>query len=345
MYCGNVFNLSSETVAIVNGKLWVADICSNRVFEYDLNNHFCKVLLEINEEDDFGERLFSDIVVGEEKVFLIPFNANNIYEVDIRSRTYKQIEIKVTPTKAKFGNGFIFDDELWLVCTNNKGLVRYSLETKDTEVYTNWVEDNAYFKEPFFRRSVVIDGVLYAASFTSNYLLKYRLDSNTYEIVKIRGTNKGFSATCVADDLIVLISVDDNKIITVQRETECQNIYEFDNNNGRRFANAVFFNGKVYFLPLNGEGILVFDIKTNAFNIINSCYGKWFVHFEMNSELYLTDVEHGVVYRLDDNELYKVESLTPPSGLLNEKMQNIISQKDTIQESFSCTLQDWVNVI
>ena len=76
-------NLSFENFICYDDKLWFTDIETNEFYYYDLKEKETVFICEIAEELGYKQRLFGSIIQYDNSMYLIPFEAEYMYKVDL----------------------------------------------------------------------------------------------------------------------------------------------------------------------------------------------------------------------------------------------------------------------
>ncbi len=290
--------LKSETTCVCGEKMWLAALDSNRIYEYDLIRHETRLICTIHEESTSGYRLFSDIVLTEDKAFLVPFNAHSMYSVDLITNEVREIKIPNMGTKANFVNGFYYNGEIWLICALYYGFVRYNPINEEMDTFCNWIggKGQRSVHAPYFRRTVLKNSTLYAPMYKSNSLLEYNLDTQEFEYHVLDIDCDGWAGICIGDDNWAwLISADQLRICKYNIDSKCVQVIDTDelSDENSRYANIVGYNGMIIGLPLAACTIIY--VKNDECIAKDLGKSTWCVCEFWDDKIVIFDVNEGIL--------------------------------------------------
>lgn len=194
-----------ECAAVVEDKLYFAEISGSEIFCYDLENNKMSLLCTIAEEDEDGTHLFSSMIIYGKSLFLFPFFANHIYKISTETGSYNVIELpdkSMTDCKiaAKFIDAHLYKDIIWVMPAAYLGILKIDCLSDKVESYDEWIREipcQMLEKDSaFFRKSLYRNDRIYAPSCKGNIVMIFDLRTGSSIVREVGSSVCHFSGIC-----------------------------------------------------------------------------------------------------------------------------------------------------
>lgn len=178
-------------------RLFVLNIKSNRINYYDIPI----------EKDSNRIGNFRSMVHVENKIYLIPFYAQEILQFEIKTKKFTKIPIDkkwLYPRKELFMGIGLYKKYLFIFGVCVPVIIRIDITNNSIIYITDWIEKvkDIIFndKDAFFRKqSILINKKLYMPFCNANAVLEIDCDTLQTTIHKLDNTREGYSGICFSE--------------------------------------------------------------------------------------------------------------------------------------------------
>lgn len=265
-----MYNITTESIAIYDDKLYAVGRELSIVFVVDLKTNSTRILPQIPDEDSFQDRLFNGICVNSNYIVLIPYNAKKIWVYHFESNSWSPIEIRdyVSPEKeGKYVGGYLNNSIILLFGYKKNGILYVDISTGKTRELKNGEID----KESFWGQNYVVRGeYLYLAPLRKNTLI--RLSTDDWSVEKYNhlsisdGETNSNCGIVDGEEDFYIIKHHGNKIYRWRPEileTSEIEIDEYFTDNKPHYNGATYFDRKLFFYSPVGNSYL-FELDDNS---------------------------------------------------------------------------------
>lgn len=199
----NTIKLSFETYMIDENKIWFPAFDHNGLYFQDQTEKEAVLAGIIPNEEKYMIRLFSSMQKWKNRIFLIPFAAQNISIYDTVRNEFQQIplrtindfgEKKHANELAKFWCSELYDNYLFLFPHNYPALVIIHAETLEIEYIYDFIDDlekQAINGEPYITDICVENGTAYCSCGCANVVIQIELRERNIKFYEIPGAVNG----------------------------------------------------------------------------------------------------------------------------------------------------------
>lgn len=210
--------------------------------------------------------LYSDILIAEGKLYLVPRNAKEIAVFDISSALFTKIPLKNQGQKEKFNKGYYYKGKVYFIPRLYSEMV--TLDCADNRLdYDKTVVDalREITKIPDIlvsANATCLSGEsIYLAAPNKPYLLKWNLLFQTVQIYEIQGTTSGFCCIEMVDNKMIMGSMEGCELIvwdSIKNTSEVIRDFpkEWNTQEDICFWDIVELHGQVYVFPRKNTMVL-----------------------------------------------------------------------------------------
>lgn len=216
----------------------------NGLYRISLNKKNIEFLCEFPGEEKNQENLYMRTVLYQGKIVFAPSSAKQVAIYDISKNKFKMLTIKRNEIKDKFYDIIIYKECVFLIGHRYPAILKINMVDYSIHYINNWVDDLKNTSEKNFPGFVfaekLIDNKLWIPQFISNLIMIFDLETNSYQIIKIKNAEGNISGIVKGDENVYLCingtiyKLDSNNIchkIGEKREWEgilCHLIYTKD---------------------------------------------------------------------------------------------------------------------
>ena len=343
---------------VKKNKIFFVDVSTNVLSWHDLENNTDGIICYFNAE--YGD-LFSKLLFYDDEIIAVPKRANTIYRIDINDGIKQIISIDyftdINDKQCKFTNGYIVNDELWLVGGTQPIIARLNLVNNEIIYYDMWkneLEENNFSKDDFwFIESVLINDVLSIACSKGGIILSFNVNTESY-VVKKTGLKTGFAGIDYLNDVFYLTSRYGAEIYMVSEKGEIK--IEDENNalaapNDRTGYSVLVNNDEIYLIPWMGNSIAYIDkgIKGIEYNELWEESSNCMASFIYDGNLYIQSLIDGYIYEIQEQRIIRkfriaISRKYHSRGywILNNEFFN---DRISLHEDYSGELEDYIKRI
>lgn len=263
------FYLTAENYVFYQNKIWFSELECNELYCYDVQSQIAGMVCKFYDEDEYRRRLFGDLIPVEEKLYLLPYSAEKMYEVDIVTGNVNGIEIDFHPKsknplyneKAKFLSGHVYNDCIYLMPASYPAMIEYNRITGKISYYDEWIDEiKEINRKVFFRKTIIVKNKIYAPSCMENFVLEFDVETKQYCFYEVGDETCSYSSICKEGDWFWLSPRAEGPIVKWNIHTNQWKIYRSfpDCCTPCKFsyANILSFCGYIYCIPLCAEYIV-----------------------------------------------------------------------------------------
>lgn len=212
-----------------NETIWFVDFLSGCLCTHNIADGKTRLVTKLPVDSEHEQ--YRCLFVNDDKVYLPPLFAENLLIYDIKSEQLKSVSLRdfSEAGKPNFLSVFEYGQQLFCVPMAGKGIVKINTENDEIDFYELPEECTARdekdeknekkLNRPLFRQGSMHDGKIYLAACYGNYVVKFDMDSHTYEKEIISDDeNDGYSSCCCTDDGMVLLSYDGSQAVLVKEQ-------------------------------------------------------------------------------------------------------------------------------
>ncbi len=289
---------------------------------YDLIKKSIIFTAFLDDEPERRDRLFASIIHYKNFVYLIPFIAGKIYKINLENNTIKGIDLQ-NDIFEKSGNHSIYGGKfLSAHCYENKiymfpamfpAVAILDAENDKIDYFDDWVNqlsENGKNKEKgFFRKTKIINGMIYAPCIRTNKLLKMNPSNCNYDILTISNDGEGFSSICTDGQSLFLLSRLGSTLTVWDERKGNTNTYKGNWPSKTYAADIVCLRDRILCFPLTREGVLNFHEQ--KFGTEKLDFDKAGYEMQANykfGDLYVSCFTEGCLYHFfNDSTATKIE--------------------------------------
>lgn len=341
-----------------NEKLIISDYYTNDIYLFDIREGKTELLCSISEEES-KERLFECIVEKDGCAFLIPFEAKDLYVVNVNDKTYERIPVHVNASGKRFGCAYIINQSLFVFGFYAPEIIKISLDDYSVENCTSMAEsimniDN-HITRCYFRNGYVSEDYLYIPSSRANKMLVLNIKNNQSSVECIGETYDIFSDVCLIENTLWCAPCYNNNVLC----------YNFITGENKRiiypegyvfshigFRKIIYFKEYVYLFPYSGYQILRINVKSLKAECIISKKIMYLAYAAVvNEELFISIIQTKENYVIRDSicELIKMDMPKEQQNyrnMINSELYRMIHErndiKKVIKEEYIGALRDYI---
>ncbi len=269
-------NLSFENFICYDDKLWFTDIETNEFYYYDLKEKETVLICEIVEELEYKQRLFGSIIQYNNSMYLIPFEAEYMYKVDLDTNTYKQIDIinhenecKGDIHYLKFLSAHVYENKIYMIPVTYPAIIEFDCVTEEVAYYDSWVKliDKYYLFDDaaFFRKTLLLGKKIYAPLCAGNAVMVFDIDSKQ-SVFKVVGSKQcSFSGISQMGNDFWLSPRRDGPVVKWNEKLNiCEEYTDFigKEKGNCGFSDIFCLNNQLLIIPLMGKTLYEIDCAT-----------------------------------------------------------------------------------
>lgn len=260
---------------IDDNKIWFSNTFYNGLFYFDLTDKRIQFVCRIESEKIKSRSLFSNIVKIDDKLVLVPDQAESIVIYDIRTNKLKTIKLdyKYNLYCEKYGkfNKFScaipYKNSVFIIGCRWPLIVILDLKTEKVKYITDCFEKNQDFLNLenilAIENYAVLNDIAYVPMFACEYIMKIDLKNNKVFWVKIENDQQGFSGIALDGDNFWLSPSGYSSIVCWNEKNGKIRKYEIDYSKyaqvDRTYRNCIVAETKILFLPDQIENLVIID--------------------------------------------------------------------------------------
>lgn len=209
-----------------SGIMWFFSYSFNGLFKKSGNQ--VTYVGSVPWEEILGNRLYGDIELVDNRIFLIPFKASQIAIYDISNNSFSAVSIggELNKNAPKFYSAIVYEKEIYMfgvleeiiaVLDTNSDQVNYISDWRNRGVGRTNALDPFFYSKPF-----ALEGKLYAFYANKDAVLKLDIDSKTAKSIVIGDSGEGHVGQYYENGKLYAIPRHiGHKAITYEVENEC----------------------------------------------------------------------------------------------------------------------------
>lgn len=319
----NTMRISVRSIVKKENIVYLTALDINAVLSFDMNTKVMKLIGQVPEEASGGDRLFGELLVWNDSIVFVPYNAANIWIADEKFRKWEKIELDYPEVKMKFASAVIMDDVLYLPKHGYPVSLCVDLNTLQVRKMENMCDDG-------YLSSYLIGNYIYLPCIHSNRVIKYDIFNKNYSEIHIGEPDNTYNYLFYDKGIIYALPRKGKNIILIQKDQEIgkielpdeilpRGIFPFDNKlyipSSIKDKSFILQSGKLGKAPFNAEFIFSISLDDEI-----QCLA------DVEGHIYLFDLQTGNVETIDVvieenvfDEIIGVDSLFRGETLWSEK--------------------------
>ncbi len=353
--------IKGSAAAISGGKLWVASNSANVVFAFSLETYVLDKLITIHE--NVVDELFSKIIECDKYLFLIPYNANSVWRINVDNAVLTKIEIGIKEEekgiKGKFKTAYLWNNRLHLFGHGINACIVYDISTCHYERISYGHGNMMQFSHVM----ATDDRYCYLPVLNQNLMAKYDCNDSSLSCFdsQLKGIHVNF-ATVLQNEIVLAISNDslvfinrDNNEMTIKKMGVIPDKYKDDESLYRR----IIKHGDLTIIVPSAVGNLYYSHNDQDYKEIKlddkSFRGKTrgFMRYEFDllteDKFYIQSRVDGEIYEIDLEDINIAKRMPyVPQEIVRDISANVLRIKNEpmLKEELDICLFDFIgNVI
>lgn len=307
---------SFETMLFFDDKLWFPEWSYNKLYYYDLVQKKVVFFCELGEEN-IRNRLFCQVLMVNGDIYLIPFQAEKMYCVNIESKEVEEINLyalledyDIEKENLQFLSAHNDNDVIYMVGAKDAIIVSYECKKKEAKLYDLKDEEIRVTARDtmFCRKSMLREGKIYIPLCGQNLVVVFELETNSVEAVRVGSDGCRYAAICYDGENFWLAPRENSAIVRWNYKEKTYKEFDAfpDEYMANGFGDIVCIKNKIILVPMRANMVLSVDKSTGK--ILQ--YNDFFQVFKMclccnDNILYLFSAESGKLYavNVEDNEI------------------------------------------
>lgn len=300
--------LTAEVIKTIGDEVIFPDFDTNTLWKinYRQEQSEAQLICRINEVQN-GNRCFSDMQIKDNSVYLIPFSADSLYQVNINTgeRTllfdFSAFKTERNYFKhAKFMSSHLIGDNLYILPGAFPAIVKYNVKDKTIKIIDEWINQDKIrdLQNGYFRKTINHNGIIIAPFCDLNAVLLLNTLKDEIKIEYL-DTPNGFCSVCMYGEKMYLTPRSYGKIVV------------YDNNKYKSLSNDVASNMELllwedYVIAIpSGEGnILIIDKKERCSNELDILGSYLSATIDKDGRMIIMSKQRGKLYIFEDKEKY-----------------------------------------
>jgi len=271
-------NLHINSSCLKKNTLYFTSCNSNILYTLNLDTNIIKPISMIPE--DSNKMLFSGLYYYQDCIWMLPWNAKNIYIYNIRSQEIERfllpIDVSQHDDKVKYRKPIFNGKYLYLLPMKYPGVIKINLNKKSYEIYSKWPNEITFpqNRKMNFKMMSFYNQSLYLYNDEVNQSVRISVEDGEMRIWDI-GLNKHFGTI-------------NNSRLYIPPVKKYSKLKIYDLNNGKEIRSISFNNeiwldneqyysywytktikNKIFFMPHEAQRLIMLDINTEAVSLIN----------------------------------------------------------------------------
>ncbi|MDE7253388.1 MAG: hypothetical protein K2O32_10665 [Acetatifactor sp.] len=341
------------------------------MYYYDIQQQNSHLACKFHDEVEYQTRLFGDLIPVEDKLYMTPYAAGKLYEVDIATGNIRGIEIDLHPKTVKhlyneavkFLSGHAYKDCIYLMPVSYPAIIEYNCLTGKISYYDEWISQlEESQRGVFFRKTIMVGSKIYAPGCMGNYVLEFDVETKQYHFFEVGDKTCSYSSICQVGEWFWLSPRGRGPIVKWKVDTNQWEAYrnfpaayvpcEFS------YADIVYFGGYIYCIPLSSKVVMRIEERNNLIESfyaeklhaqVNACIVNHKIYFfsRMTGEMMIVDAEGNYECReLLMPEKQKQYHQKNTSGTYRVLVKNEPQKEgDILQEDYSEALNDYLQYV
>lgn len=340
----------------IDGKIWFSAVNYNGLFQYVPETKHTKLIACFNNDEPGKSFLHSKMLKHNSSIWLIPFQAKNIYEYNTSDRVLNCFAIPKVDEEAKcsfFLEGEVIGDKLYLFPCRYKGIIVFNLNMKKVERIIKLDDSEKNGTALYaFKGAKIFNNKIYIANIKKNRYQVIDLISNCKEVVTLNDDFGGITHLFVTDKNVIVVGYN-GKIGVYDIHGEKKYISQFESRiNGPKFYDACI-NKEMLFLTENDKSrIAIYNYETNQkrekeYPISDKKVFEefWanvlFLKFEFDKIIF-QNVFDGCIYSLENNKIRNLGDIV--WNITNEERKKIkFNNIVIVKEHYGYELKTFLN--
>lgn len=271
---GNML-LGFEDGVLYDNKIWFTEINGNMLFYYDLAKRKAFLVCHIDEESEYGFRLFSKIIEYRGILYLIPLNTVNFYAYDIGRQKLLHIDLDgidiAALNRGKASScldAHLYNGRIYMPLLYSFQMIEYDCGTGRAEYYdiSCCGKVDEYISRPdgdVYRKSMLLGSKIYMPLRNGNAVVVFNLVNRQSEVYEVGNMNFTYTGICFDGEYFWLAPEHARGMVRWDGQSGNATFYELDGDVYPEVcADIVYFHGCIFPLPMTPGDIWSIDAKT-----------------------------------------------------------------------------------
>lgn len=251
----------------IDEKIWFSAANYNGLFQYIPETKQIKLISCFYNDEPGKIFLHSKMLKYNSSIWLVPFQAKNIYEYNISDKILNCYPIPKVDKNVKssfFLEGEIVEDKLYLFPCRYKGIIIFNLNKKKVEKIIKIDDSEIDATELYaFKGAKVFNNKIYIANIKKNKYVVIDLLSNCKESVDLDEDFGGITHFFINDKIIILVGLN-GKIGVYDLCGEKKNVCQYKSKiNGPKFYDACIYKELLFLTETDKNSIAIYNYVTN----------------------------------------------------------------------------------
>lgn len=255
----------AEAIIKIDNYLYAMLRKINAFIKIDLGDGSVCFIGSVPNEKIVKDRLYSDLVYFNGKIYFVPLSADEIAVYDIKNDIFEKIPFadnktiynsKIFKKDYKFSKGLVKENYVYFFSCTYPAILKLNIKTNCIEYVTNWVKavENkiTYFNDGYMRSFFYDDNLsIYFPMCCENFIMKYDLSTDECLLYEVGNTENSYSDIVfyknnyyissknghnvikTDNKFNVIFHYEDTKMVTSKMELYCDGIYMYLNDKNR----------------------------------------------------------------------------------------------------------------
>lgn len=346
--------LSGSGRVVIDKKTYLFSDSVNGLFEYDESSGVSKLLAIIPDECMFKEYMYLVMVKCRNKIILVPFAAEYIYEYNINTNKLKRIDLDLK--NQKYFSYVESEKYFFFMPYNGDTIVRYNKENEKYETFTDWyklIRNYSQNKEGlvFTNGAVLVKNSIFVPFYQAPVVLEFNINNFKAVIHKIDCSLSGFGGMDNDGDDFWIIPNSSGAIVKwnyVQNTVVEYNSYpEGFIGSHWDFLNAAVCDEYILAVPVFANMFIKINKKNGDMNRFDLEKNKFLRTTKLNNKLFCSCTADNKQYIIDLQTCdVEIKTIYIPEDFDNVYTSNISSNNNNeIYENSDVTLSGLIDCV
>lgn len=329
--------LTPNALCIIDNKIYFSDRYVHGLFVYDIKDKKTSLVSVFEKEMGELDALHYCVVEKDNKLYFLPFNAENIaiYNIDNKTLEYVSLPAQYENTRGKFFTGAIVNEKIYMFGYDVSGVLVYNIKSQSFKcIYQPLVEKSEELKKRDLweiSKVINVNDVLYAVSPLLNILVKIDTSNDDCEVILTGKDAGGYSDLVQEGNHLLLVPYQDQSLkkYDIEKNELVTLDFELKANQQFYFCSFCLSEKKHILVPYdNISNAMLYDFENDSlqdYQLDDVIVGKGITScFNLYDEVIINDIYESCLYFLDKkrNKAYKIDLTcsVPIKNLSNKRL-------------------------